>query len=254
MSSESELDTTVGCTPDQHWTHLAELSVELLTDHNLTDIVLIAKGEIPYWAHKLILCAGSQVFKDMFMGKSQEKVTTITLDHIEAYHLQSILEFLYLGETCVLLDKLPDLMRAAKSLEIKDFHVGGDEADEVFQEEISLADRIEKASLRGEEDCEPVRGSSNVGKRKRSSLPEEIPGPSTSSPSPVTRRSERRKNKDEIKEDDSVKKVKVEESPTTSTPNTSREKVKKGSCPICNKAMKFSVLEKHAGETETDQC
>ena len=105
-----------------------------------------------------------------------------------------------------------------------------------------------KTGLRGEEDCEPATSSSKAGKRKRSSSLKEISGPSSTTPSPVTSRSDWMKNRDETKEDDYVKKIKVEGSLTTATPNTSREKVEKGTCPICNKSMKFSVLERHAGE------
>ena len=255
-----EASVTVSCPPGKR---LAQLGAELLLDFSLTDIDLIAHGKVPFSVHRLILCAGSQVFKDMLMRRSQEKViTTITLEHIHAEELQSILEFLYLGETTVSLDKLPDLIKAARSLEIMDFHVGEDQNPQETVEEFQggQSDRKTETGLRAEEDGKPPTSSSKAGKRKRSSSQEETPEPSSSSTTtPVISRSQWRKNKEETKEDNSVKNIKASSPkaegspPTPATPNSSGKKPL-GTCPICFKSMKFSVLERHAGEAVTDCC
>ena len=108
---------------------------------------------------------------------------------------------------------------------------------------------LEKLS-EGEGDCAPATSSEKAGKRSRASSPEETPEPSTSisTTSPVTGRFKRRKIRDVTKRKSS--------SPDPATPNTSRVKGKKeppmGTCPICNRSMKCSVLEIHAGEAVTD--
>ena len=57
------------------------------------------------------------------MRRQQEKLSTINLEQIQPEALQCILEFLYLGQTSVPLDKMPALMVAAKSLQLIDFDV-----------------------------------------------------------------------------------------------------------------------------------
>ena len=107
----------------------------------------------------------------------------------------------------------------------------------------------------GEGDGEPATSSSSskAGKRSRSSSSEETPGPSTSTSttSPVTSRLKRRKMRDETQ-----RKSSSPDPATPNTPNTPRGKGKKeppmGTCPICNRSMKCSVLEIHAGEAVTD--
>ena len=79
---------------------------------------------------------------------------------------------------------------------------------------------------------EPATSSSKTGKRSRSSSPEELPGPSTTpTTSPVTSRSRRKKNRE-----DSAKKT---------------NKQPAGTCPLCYKSMRLSVLQEHAGEALT---
>ena len=118
-----EQDRTVSSPPGRLSSRLAQFSAELLSDSSLADITLLAHGQVPFSAHRVILCAGSPVFKDMLMRRprDREDVTTIPLEHIQPEDLQSILEFLYLGETSVPRDKMPDLIRAARSLQIMDF-------------------------------------------------------------------------------------------------------------------------------------
>lgn len=69
----------------------------------------------------------------------------------------------------------------------------------------------------------PEPSSTKAGKRKRSRSAEEIPGSST--PSSVPSRSKRTKK----------------EQP-------------QGTCPLCDRSMKLTVLERHAGEAVTDCC
>ena len=136
-----ELETVRSTLPDRLPSRLLQFSAELLADSSLADVTLLAHGQVPYSAHRVILCAGSQVFKDMFMRRPREDVTTIPLEHIQPEDLQSILEFLYLGETTVQRHKMPDLIRAAKSLQIMDFNasssaqLGKEEKGEEGEEE-----------------------------------------------------------------------------------------------------------------------
>lgn len=87
--------------------------------------------------------------------------------------------------------------------------------------------RKNKTLFGGEDSSEPA-SSSNAGKRRGSSPVEETPGSSTSPPL-----ASRKKSK-------------------ATTPNSSRVKGKKeqpqGICPMCERTMKMTVLERHAGE------
>lgn len=144
--SEAEVCDTVRSTlPARFPSRLEQFSAELLSDFSLADITLLAHGQVPFSAHRVILCAGSQVFKDMLMRRTREDVTTISLEHIQPEDLQSILEFLYLGETCVPRDKMSDLIRAAQSLQVMDFDASS--SAQLRKEEEGEAEEEEEEAL-----------------------------------------------------------------------------------------------------------
>lgn len=220
--------------PDKFPSRLDQFSAGLLSNSSLADIILIAHGKVPYWAHRLVLCAGSHVFKEMLMKRPQENLTSIPLEHIQPEDLQSILEFLYLGETTVPLDKIQDLMKAAKSLQILDFDV--EEQGEETETDQGW-----------EEDYESAACTSMTWKRRGSRTKEESQGPALSSPvTPVTSRPIWRR----IRGFRGTPQAKG----SPATPNTTpvkkeKEEIPLGTCPICNRSMKMTMLERHAGQT-----
>merc|ERR1712142_401398 len=94
----------------------------MLTDHNFADVTLVVDGQKRVKAHKFLLGAYSQVFKDMFgdcglnLNQTQSIVYLLGAKHED---LNALLQFLYLGETHVEPDQLPSFLHLSKELKIE---------------------------------------------------------------------------------------------------------------------------------------
>ena len=98
--------------------HLREALSDLLSSNSFTDLTLICDDKKKISAHKIILSAFSPVFKDIFETDQNQK-SIIYLKGIQSSEMESIVEFMYLGEATFLDDKVDDLLSVAKNLQIK---------------------------------------------------------------------------------------------------------------------------------------
>ena len=98
--------------------HLREALSDLLSSNSFTDVTLICDDKKKISAHKIILSAFSPVFKDIFETDQNQK-SIIYLKGIQSSEMESIVEFMYLGEATFLDDKVDDLLSVAKNLQIK---------------------------------------------------------------------------------------------------------------------------------------
>jgi len=100
--------------------HLPKMLREMMTTEALTDVTLICDDKKKIKAHRNILAACSPVFKTIFES-SEASHPIVFLKGIKHSEMNSILNFLYLGETNYHRDSLTDFINASRSLEIPEF-------------------------------------------------------------------------------------------------------------------------------------
>ena len=87
---------------------------------NFTDVTLVSDDKKQKKAHKFILSAFSDVFKSI-LENIPENNAVIYLKGVKYQELESVLEFIYFGETSFSDRKINAFFEVAKSLEIKEF-------------------------------------------------------------------------------------------------------------------------------------
>ena len=98
--------------------HLKDMMQDLTLSDSLTDVTLVSDDKRYFKAHKIVLSASSQMFKNI-INENPTLSPIIYLRGIESHELESILQFLYLGQATFYKDKINDFLNAAKNLEIK---------------------------------------------------------------------------------------------------------------------------------------
>ena len=99
--------------------NFAQFSKELLCDDKLSDVILVSEDLTQFQAHKIILCAASDLLRTLLVNNPHPS-PMLFLKGVKQEELQSILEFVYLGETTVLEEDMQRLLTAARDLEISD--------------------------------------------------------------------------------------------------------------------------------------
>ena len=114
--------------------HLPNMLREMMTEGAFTDVTLICEDKKNIKAHRNILAACSPVFKNMFEASNYANHPIVFLKGIKSSEMESILQFIYLGETTFNQERLKNFLDASKCLEIPE--LGSVQNDE--QEDISL--------------------------------------------------------------------------------------------------------------------
>ena len=120
--------------------HLRETLSDLLSSNSFSDVTLICDDKKKISAHKNILSACSPVFKDIFETDQNPK-SVIYLRGINSSEMESIVQFMYLGEVSFFEDKIQDLLSVARNLQIKQL------CETNVEEEIQDKHQYEEASL-----------------------------------------------------------------------------------------------------------
>ena len=100
--------------------HQREIMQKMLICDDFKDVTLISDDKKPIKAHRNILSACSPVFKNIFHMEINNH-PVIYLRGIKHSEIESILQFIYLGETKLYKDSLNELLLVAKNLEIEEF-------------------------------------------------------------------------------------------------------------------------------------
>merc|ERR1711973_790807 len=106
--------------------HVGQLFKNLLETQEFTDVTLISDDLQQYRVHKFILSASSTVFNKIL--SSNPLNTSIYLRGIHHEELESILQFIYLGEATFYHERMNDFLNVAKNLDIKE--IGKNVVDE----------------------------------------------------------------------------------------------------------------------------
>lgn len=90
----------------------------ILEEEEFVDVTLSAEGK-NLKAHKVVLSACSSYFRDLLKGIGLWQHPVLVLRDVQFLELQSILEFVYLGEVNVEQDRLESFLKTAELLRIK---------------------------------------------------------------------------------------------------------------------------------------
>ena len=98
--------------------YLREIMQEMMTSEAFADVTMVTDDKRIIKAHRSILSTCSPVFKEIFqMEASQHSV--IYLSGIQYSEMESIMQFLYLGEARFREDRVNELLSVSKNLEIE---------------------------------------------------------------------------------------------------------------------------------------
>ena len=91
---------------------------ELFASHELSDVVLVCEDNSQFKAHKLVLRAFSEVFKGIFANNLSSSV--VFLRGVKSELMEALLTLLYLGETTISSESVPEFLSFAGSLKISE--------------------------------------------------------------------------------------------------------------------------------------
>merc|ERR1719342_719066 len=102
--------------------HLREMLHDMMSSNELTDVTLVSEDKKQFKVHKVVLSASSPVFKSIISDNILSS-PIIYLKGIQSMEIESILQFLYLGEATLYRERMNELLTVAKSLEIKEISI-----------------------------------------------------------------------------------------------------------------------------------
>ena len=112
--------------------HGKELFKNLMETQEFTDITLISDDHHQYKVHKFILSACSSAFREILTNNSLN--SSIYLRGIQHEELESILQYIYLGEATFYHQRMNEFLNVAKNLDIKE--IGKNVIDEIEENEV----------------------------------------------------------------------------------------------------------------------
>ena len=97
--------------------HLQMMFKEIFHDDKYSDVTLVSDDQIQFKAHKIVLSACSPVFKKI-IDNNPSLHPLIYLRGIQSYEMESILQFMYLGEARFYQVRMGEFIKVAKDLEV----------------------------------------------------------------------------------------------------------------------------------------
>ncbi|XP_015190982.1 PREDICTED: sex determination protein fruitless-like [Polistes dominula] len=106
---------------NNYHSNLVAVFDEFLINASFADVTLFLDDGRCLKCHKVVLAACSNYFQDIFF-KEPHKHIVVALKDVKYGEIKSILEFMYRGEIHVAHDQLSNLLRVAKSFQVKGLH------------------------------------------------------------------------------------------------------------------------------------
>ena len=111
-----------------HWDtyseHLRNILKEISFDASFADVTLVTDDKKQMKAHRNILSACSSVFKEILQIDTNNNHPVIYLRGIQHTEIESILQFIYLGEAKLYDKRINEFLTVAKNLDIRDLGKG----------------------------------------------------------------------------------------------------------------------------------
>ena len=102
--------------------HLQFVFKDLYHDGRHTDVTLVSDDQTQFKAHKIVLSASSSVFKKI-IDSNPSQHPLIYLRGIQSHEIESILQFMYLGEGRFYRERMGEFFKVARDLQVKDIDV-----------------------------------------------------------------------------------------------------------------------------------
>lgn len=119
MSEENYQDSDNFCLKwSNYQAHVLGVLVQLLESESLVDVTLSTVDGEKLFAHKIVLCAASSYFEEIFTN-SDDSHPIVILTDVESNILRSILDFVYHGELNVQASQLTEVLQVATTLQIR---------------------------------------------------------------------------------------------------------------------------------------
>ena len=99
--------------------HLQLMFKDLYEEEKHSDVTLVCDNQTQFKAHKIVLSACSPVFKKI-IDNNPSQHPLIYLRGIQSYEMESILQFMYLGEGKFYYERMGEFIKVAKDLEVKE--------------------------------------------------------------------------------------------------------------------------------------
>ena len=109
--------------------HLSSMMKELMMNEDFSDVTLVTEDKKQIKANINILSACSPVFKDI-LKKENNSNQIMYLRGIQFPEIESIIQFIYLGEATFYEERMEEFLSVARSLEIKELSNAGLEQNE----------------------------------------------------------------------------------------------------------------------------
>ena len=100
--------------------HLRSMMKELMMNEDFSDVKLVTEDKKIIRANIDILSTFSPVFKESLKRDKSSSPIIIYLRGIQYSEMESIMQFIYLGEATFYKERMDELLAVAKSLEIKE--------------------------------------------------------------------------------------------------------------------------------------
>ena len=102
---------------EAHNNQLVQTFGDLFRNKILTDVTLLCEDRFKIEAHRVVLCAGSNFFREFFTSNTNDNLI-LYMRGIPKHHLMPLVQFLYCGETTVPNKQVQEILNLAKELEI----------------------------------------------------------------------------------------------------------------------------------------
>ena len=102
---------------ENHWRDTLK---EMMTSEEFADVTLVTDDKKQFRAHRNILSACSPVFKNILQIDKNSPSSVIYLRGIQYSEIESIMQFIYLGEARFYEERMNEFILVSKSLEIRE--------------------------------------------------------------------------------------------------------------------------------------
>ena len=130
--------------------HLKSMMKELMMDEDFSDVTLVTEDKKQIKANINILSACSPVFKDT-LKKEKNSSQVMYLRGIQFSEMESIMQFIYLGEATFFEERMNEFLAVAKSLEIKELCNAEPESPNEQDDEPTPSNQVTSTKEMGEE-------------------------------------------------------------------------------------------------------
>ena len=114
--------------------HLRRMMKDLMMNEDFSDVTLVTEDKKHIKANIYILISCIPFFKDI-LKKERTSNQIIYLRGVQSSEMESILKFVFLGETTFYEERMDEFLAVAKSLEIKEIYNAGPEPNDETDDE-----------------------------------------------------------------------------------------------------------------------